>query len=155
MLFNSAKKIFYLFANPIKKLYWFIFRPRRKGVKIIVQHDGKILFVRLGYAHKSWTIHGGGVKRNESFEEAAKRETYEEVGIKLENIEKIGEYLNTREYKVDTVQCFKATVDSPHFKIDNFEIVEARWELPDSPPRPYKPRVEMLVDLLKKSKQNQ
>ncbi|WP_035159686.1 nucleotide triphosphate diphosphatase NUDT15 [Cobetia crustatorum] len=58
------------------------------GVGVIVQRpDAKIL---LGYRHKkgeepSWCFPGGHVEPEESFEEAALRETEEETGLKLSN----------------------------------------------------------------------
>ncbi len=148
---KNLKRLWYKIINPIRKCYWFIFRPQTRGVKCIIEHNGKILFVQLGYAHKSWTIPGGGVGKKETFEQAIRREIKEEVGIDLNKIQKIGEYVNTREYKVDTVECFKATVDSDYFKIDNFEIVDAVWATFDNPPVPYVVRVRWLKEFFEES----
>lgn len=62
-------KIFWFFVNPIRKLYWFIFRPKTRGVKCIVENKGKFLLVKLNYAHHKWTIPGGGVKKRRIFPE--------------------------------------------------------------------------------------
>ncbi|OHA26454.1 MAG: hypothetical protein A3C06_02655 [Candidatus Taylorbacteria bacterium RIFCSPHIGHO2_02_FULL_46_13] len=127
------KRILYTIVNPVQRVYWFLFRPDTRGVKCVLECNGHVLFVRLGYAHKGWTIPGGGVKRGESFEEAARREVQEEVGILVENVRKIGEYKNTSQYKRDTVEVFYAAVAIPTFKVDGFEIVEAQWADQDYP----------------------
>lgn len=127
-LINKLKKVGYFFLSPFQKLYWFIFRPNTRGVKTIIEHNGEILLVRLGYAHQGWTLPGGGVKPKESFEDAARREIFEEVGILSGNpLIEIGEYSSNRQYKHDTVKCFFLAVESPSVVIDDFEIVEARW----------------------------
>jgi 8-oxo-dGTP pyrophosphatase MutT (NUDIX family) len=143
------KKLFYEIIHPIIKFYGFLFRPNTKGVKCAIDFKGKILFVRLNYAHRGWTLPGGGVKRNESFEEAIRRETMEEVGVNLEKVEKIGEYKAVVEYKNDNVVCFYSKVSKPDFKVDGFEIAEAKWCDPDLIPEPYSIRVPLIVGFLK------
>ncbi|MCX6752470.1 MAG: NUDIX domain-containing protein [Candidatus Nomurabacteria bacterium] len=133
---QKIKKTFYFFRNPIYKLYCFIFRPKSLGVKTVVENnDGKILMVRISYAHRKWTFPGGGVKRKESFEEAAIRELEEEVGIKTQHLIEMGGYISDRNFKKNIVKCFYLKVDSSFVRIDNFEISELIWcnpgELPE------------------------
>ena len=78
-----AVKIFWFFVNPIKKFYWFMVRPQTRGVKCLVENNGKLLLVKLNYAHHKWTFPGGGVGKKESFLDAAIRETKEEVNVDL------------------------------------------------------------------------
>ncbi len=144
------RKIFYAIVNPIKKLYWYIFRPHTRGVKCIVMYQGKVLLVRLGYAHKRWTIPGGGVQRGETDVEAVCREIKEEVGITITNPRKITEYTNTKEYKVDTVNVFLHEVKDPFFNIDGFEIAEAGWFFPELLPLSTMPRVYETMEEYKK-----
>lgn len=139
--------LFWNTVNPFRRLYWFIFRPQTRGVKVLIEWRGKILLTRLGYAHRAWTIPGGGVHSGESYEEAARREIQEEVGITLGKIEKIGEYENTREYKRDTVVCFLAKVDNPIFRVDGIEIAEAGWYMPSALPNPHRPTVIRLLHM--------
>ncbi|MCR4275572.1 MAG: NUDIX domain-containing protein [Candidatus Wolfebacteria bacterium] len=124
---DSTIKIYYKVLKPVKKLYRFIFRPKTKGVKCVIECNGEILLIKNTYGHKSWTFPGGGVKKNETPEEALKRETKEEVGIKLNNIDFIGSFMANSQFKRDTVYCFTASVPNKHFKIDPIEISEARW----------------------------
>lgn len=142
-------KLYYFFVNPVKRFYYFIFRPKTRGVKCVIRNGNKILFVRLGYAHKGWTIPGGRVDRGESYEQAVIREVNEETGIMLGGVKLVGEYLSTAQYKVDTVQLFESTVGSLDFKIDNIEIVEARWCTIDDIPVPHGSRLEQQLLYLK------
>jgi 8-oxo-dGTP pyrophosphatase MutT (NUDIX family) len=132
---KKTKKLYYFFRNPVYKLYCFIFRPKSLGVKVIVENDKKFLMVRIGYAHKKFTFPGGGVEKNESFEEAAKRELEEETGIKTQQLTEIGEYTSDRNYKKNIVKCFYLKTDSSFIKIDNFEIIEADWYSQDQFPK--------------------
>jgi 8-oxo-dGTP pyrophosphatase MutT (NUDIX family) len=118
------------------RLYWFIVRPQTRGVKVLIQHGNLFLFVRLSYAHKSWTFPGGGVNSNETFEEAAIREVKEETGIRLHALTKISEYKTTVEYKHVTVAIFHSSTTIDLFEIDGIEISEACWAPIDSPPIP-------------------
>jgi len=133
-MYKRLVRTLYFIINPFRKLYWFIFRPKTKGVRCIIEHDERFLLVRLGYDHKIWTIPGGGVKKHETDEQAIRREVFEEVGIRLGKIIKINEYINTLEYKRDTVIVFNSSVLSPDFVIDGIEIIEAKWFLPQEFP---------------------
>ena len=96
-----AVKIFWFFVNPIKKFYWFMVRPQTRGVKCLVENNGKLLLVKLNYAHHKWTFPGGGVGKKESFLDAAIRETKEEAGFNVTNLSYVGFYKTNREYKED------------------------------------------------------
>lgn len=120
-------KTFWLFANPLRKIFWFIFRPTTRGVKCLIENNGKFLFVKLNYAHKKWTVPGGGVKKGESFLNAAIRETKEETGISIANLIYIGFYKTNREYKEDTVEIYLGNSDTIETNIDTIEIEQATW----------------------------
>ena len=146
------KKFVIRATYPMFTFYWFLFRPKTQGVKCLVEHKGRFLFVKLNYAHRSWTLPGGGVHTNETPLDAVKREVKEECGVTLDRVEKIGEYKSTRHYKRDTVYCFFAMVYSDYINIDKTEIGEAGWfnreELPDG----YMPAADYLLDMYEKSR---
>lgn len=146
---NSLIKTYWFFMNPVKNLYWFVFRPKTRGVKCIIQWQDKILFVRISYAHKGWTVPGGGVEKRESFEEAVRREVKEEVGIVLGEVKMFREYVSTKQYKVDTIQCFQSRVENPDFKIDGREIVGAKWSDITHIPEPYRPGLTEILSYVK------
>ena len=99
---NKLIRLFYKIINPFRKLYWFIFRPKIRGVKCVIEYNDSILLVRISYAHKGWTLPGGGVKRRETFEEAARREAKEETGIILPVVKK-----NLRIYHITRTQDYR------------------------------------------------
>ena len=143
LLFRPLYKI----GNPLRVLFWFIVRPNTRGVKCLIEHEGEILLVRLSYAHKTWALPGGGVKRGEQFIDAARRETLEETGIDIKEWRKVGEYSQVIEYKNDMVECFYATTDNPGFVIDGMEIAEARWCDPRNLPEAVRPHVERIIQM--------
>jgi len=154
-MYKICIRTWYTLINPFRRLYWYIFRPQTRGVKCLIECRGHFLLTRLGYAHKLWTVPGGGVKRNESWETAIRREVFEEVGIRLDAIKNIGEYKNIMEHKRDTVAVFYSSVASFDFKIDNIEIIEAQWFLPTNLPpnrRPVEKLLTMLQENLKPEK---
>jgi len=122
-------KIFWFFANSIRKIYWFIFRPQTRGAKCLIEFNDKFLLVRLNYAHRNWTLPGGKVNKNESFQDAAIREAKEETGIDVVETVFIGGYKN------NTVEVYLGHSRDMVYKIDPIEIKEAGWfsrnELPN------------------------
>lgn len=104
-----------------------MFRPRRYGVKCMIENDGKVILIRNSYGKHGWTFPGGAVNRKETPVNAAIREVKEEVGINIKDIKKLGEYESTKEYKRDKVYCYHAKVNSLGFKINPDEVSTAEW----------------------------
>jgi mutator protein MutT len=131
------KNIIYKSLHRIIRIYWFIFRPKTYGVKCVIQNGEDVLLIRNTYGYKSWTFPGGKVEKNETPEEATKREIMEEVGIKLVDLKYCGQFLSTTEYKRDTIEIFSAEVKNKNLKVDSKEISEATWfSFKDLPPLP-------------------
>ncbi len=57
------------------------------GVSVIVVHDHDFILIRRTGAHDpgSWGAPGGWIEWGESFEHAAHREVYEEIGVEIKN----------------------------------------------------------------------
>ena len=101
--------------------------PRKDRVRVIVyRDDGKILLVRGRFSRQEWVLPGGGVKHNESYEQAAVRETLEEVGLKIHNLRYLGKANSHESYAKFLVRVFAAHASDYDIKC-NFEIMEARW----------------------------
>ncbi len=83
--------------------------------------------VRHSYGQSQWIFPGGGIKKNELPEEAARREIREEIGIELSKVIKIGEFISNKEYKKDTIFVFSGEAKSLELEIDKNEIAEVRW----------------------------
>lgn len=136
---NSLITLFYRFiAYPLLQIYWFIFRPKTFGVKVIIKYKNQILFVKNTYRNSFWTLPGGGVKGGESPQQAALREIKEELDINLKKILNHGNFSYLEEHKKDTVWVLSANIPNPSFKIDTKEIKEAKWikitDIPTLPP---------------------
>lgn len=140
-------KLFWILVNPLRTMYWFAVRPHTTGVKCLIENNGAFLLCRLNYGHRQWTFPGGGVNRKESPEDAAKRESHEEVGIMPEKVTRLGEYMNTHQYKIDTVHVYACHVPTRDFKIDGFEIAEAAWFDAASLPKERRPTVDRLIQM--------
>lgn len=122
---NQIVKFFIARLYPYVKPVLYSFRPTGKGVKVLIFYKNKLLLIKNTY-RKGWTFPGGGVKVNELLKDAAIREVYEEVGIKINNLKKHGFFiLPVKDSGKITV--FSCKVKSPKLKIDNLEIEEAKW----------------------------
>lgn len=127
-MIQKIKRLYINFIFQLLRLYWFIARPSGRGVKVLLECEGKLLFVRHNYGHHLWTVPGGGVKKAERAESAARREIFEELGVTLLELIYLGQYKSDYEYKKVTVDCYKAAVTTDNkITIDNFEIAEYVW----------------------------
>ena len=101
--------------------------PQKDRVRVIVyRDDGKILLVRGRFSRQKWALPGGGVNHNESYEQAAVRETLEEVGLRVYNLRYLGKANSHESYAKFSVRVFAAHASDYDIKC-NFEIMEARW----------------------------
>lgn len=63
-------------------------------------HDDKVWLVRHTYVH-GWFMPGGGLKRGETLEQAARREAFEETGAQLGKVTLMGAYTSFVDWKTD------------------------------------------------------
>ena len=99
-----------------------------RSAAVKVWHGGKVLKVRHSY-QRGWRLPGGLVRRGENPGLTACREVREEVGLTLEPDDLTliwNRQSGRREYFV--YECRLA--QRPTIKIDNWEIVEARFLSP-------------------------
>lgn len=75
------------------------------GVRLILERDGAILLVKHTY-DRYWYLPGGGVKKGETVEAAARREVSEELGAELGDLRLVGVYTNFCEHKNDHIIVF-------------------------------------------------
>ena len=105
----------------------FMIVPQKDRVRVIVYHDdGKILLVRGRFSRQKWALPGGGVKHNESYEQAAVRETLEEIGLNIHNLRYLGKANSHESYAKFSVRVFVAHASDYDIRC-NFEMMEARW----------------------------
>ena len=75
------------------------------GVRLILIKDQSILLVKHTY-QQHWYLPGGGVEKGETLEQAVRRESKEEIGVKLGELQLFGVYTNFYEYKNDHIIVF-------------------------------------------------
>src|SRR3982750_4752471 len=83
------------------RVYWFVFRPKVRGARCLIECGGRFLLIRQTYGDMLWTLPGGLIKRDEAPEEAARREVREEVGVELSKLRLLGIFTDTNEYASD------------------------------------------------------
>jgi len=146
----TIKRFYYSLIRPFLYLYYFVFKPKTFGVKMLVKKGNKFLYIRNSYGLEYWTFPGGGINRNELPEHAAIRETLEETGIPVAKPISIGTYKSTRQYKRDTVYCFYTQIKQSRIKINPGEILTAEWKDITHLPEPRSFAVNEVLNLYKK-----
>ena len=143
-LFRLAYRVGYR----LLRLWWLVASPSKEGVKCVLTREREVLLVRHTYGRTDrWELPGGGVKRRETPEAAATRETREELGLDVEGWAALGDLFDRSDRKRDHLWCFSAGVDGQAVEIDRAEIAEARWFARDALPEPRARYVERIVGL--------
>ena len=107
-----------------KPVQWYQkkFNIQTRGVRVLLIYQNNIVVVRHWY-NSWWVLPGGGIKKNETPEQAAVRELAEEVGVADVQLEyQLGVYSNNKEGKNDTVYCFVAFLNAPFDSNKKFNI---------------------------------
>ena len=58
-----------------------------RNVRVVLMRDNRVLLVKHAYAPWVWTLPGGSVEKNESDEDATKREIREETGFEITTLD--------------------------------------------------------------------
>ncbi|MBI2331539.1 MAG: NUDIX domain-containing protein [Chloroflexi bacterium] len=126
--------MFYRFLYLGFKIYCFLFRPIRMGVRVMMIEDDKAWLVRHTYL-PGWYLPGGGLKKWESLDQAARREAREETGADLGAISLLGVFSSYAQWKTDHTSVFLCK-DFKFVGISDAEIAEMRAfpinELPEN-----------------------
>ena len=107
------------------RIYIYFVRPVTVGVRVILLKGASVLLVRQTYMD-GWYLPGGGMKKHETFDQAARREAREEVGAEIKSLALVGAYSNFGEWKSDHNIVFSST----QFKLSgghDHEIAELRF----------------------------
>jgi len=102
-----------------------ITKPITIGVRVLLIQDDKVLMVKHTYQDE-WFLVGGGVKRFETLEEAARREAMEEAGATLGEMKLFGiftNYLFGRSDHIVVFLCENFTYSGEHdSEIESVEL---------------------------------
>jgi ADP-ribose pyrophosphatase YjhB (NUDIX family) len=117
----------YRLAYRLLHVYWFVRRPRTRGVKCMLSRGETVLLVRHTYGPAEWELPGGGLRRDEIPVSGARREMQEELGICPESWADLGSITGRLHHHHNTLHCFQAELPDPELTIDPGEIAVARW----------------------------
>lgn len=113
------------------------------GVRVLMIQDDKVLLIRHTYL-KGWFMPGGGLNRNESLEQAARREAKEETGADLGEVNLLGIFTSDKDWKTDhtvVFLCKDFQITSKH----DAEIAEMKFfSLNDFPKGMYSPHRKLI-----------
>ena len=117
----------------------FLVIPHRDRVRVIIADvNGRVLLVKGLFSRQQWALPGGGLKRDETYQQAAKREVFEEVGLRIDKLKYIGRTYSYESFWKFPVRVYLAKVNNPSQEKLNFEILESAWLHEDKLPREYR-----------------
>ena len=117
-------------AFPLARIWWRLTRPRHEGVVVAVYVGPALLLVRSSY-RRGWHLPGGGVRRGEMPETAARRELAEEIGLRASELLPAGFTRGIWDGRRDRVHVFELRlVELPQLQLDNREVIAARLTSP-------------------------
>ncbi len=117
-----ARRLGYRIAFRLLQVLWFVWRPRKSGVKCLITSGGRILLVRHTYGARAWDLPGGAMKRGEPALEAARREMEEELGLGDAAWRAAGELRGSDSFRHDVIHCFRAELPEPALRPDPVEL---------------------------------
>ncbi len=147
MLFQTA---FRLLSRTVLHPYFRLTRGQTLGVRGVVRDaSGAFLLVRHTYA-PGWIFPGGGVERDETLEDALRRELGEEVGVSYaRRPQLLGVFANGAKFKGDHIALFLID-DWEQEPVRSLEIAEYRFfaatDLPDTVMRGTQRRIAEIVE---------
>lgn len=135
-LYRAALNI----AYPLQQIVRRITGRARDGVSVIARdRQGRILLIRHSYGPDGWYFPGGGMKRGEDPELAARRELEEETGCEAVELRRITIFEEVLSGGSHQSHVYEALIDSEP-KADGREVLEARLFAPDALPDSLSPR---------------
>jgi 8-oxo-dGTP diphosphatase len=130
-LLDLAWRTAFRLGFPLARIWWRLTRPRHEGVVVAVYVGPALLLVRTSYL-VGWHLPGGGVRRGETPEAAARRELAEEIGLTVSGLlpagVTCGMWGDGRRTRVHFFEL--RLVELPKLRLDNREIIAARLTSP-------------------------
>ena len=129
-LLDLAWRTAFRLGFPLAGIWWRLARPRHEGVVVAIYVGLALLLVRSSY-RAGWHLPGGGVRRGEMPEAAARRELAEEIGLTIPALLAAGVTCGIWDGRRDKVHFFELRlVELPKLQLDNREVIAARLTSP-------------------------
>ena len=128
---DAAYRLAFRIAFPLAVAWWRLRRPRHDGAVVAIYVGAALLLVRSSY-RTAWGFPGGGIRRGETPDAAARRELAEEIGLAATRLDPWGLVRGIWDGQDDHVHVFELRLNElPQLRLDNREIIAARLVLPD------------------------
>ena len=115
-------------------LQWYSRVTRQPRVRVvIINEQNEVLLVRNWAGTPFLELPGGGIEHGEQPIDAARRELYEETGIKVDALTDIGKV--TLRYDALLFVGYARKDQLPVVKYNRWEIIEIGWYAPDDLPK--------------------
>jgi ADP-ribose pyrophosphatase YjhB (NUDIX family) len=118
-----------LLSRLVLQPYWRLTRSQTLGVQgLVIRDNSEILFLRHSYK-RGWHFPGGGVERQETLEQALRRELFEETGIEMKGKPKLhGIFSNFETSKGDHIAVYVVREwEQAREPRSNLEIIEQQF----------------------------
>lgn len=91
----------------------------------LILHTGRILLVRSKTTQEEWGFPGGKQEKEETPQQAVRREVKEELGIDIQVGKELGSFIShNRKFEI---KCFVAETRRFGLRVNRDEIIEVKW----------------------------
>lgn len=143
-------RLTYKAINPVMKRY---FTSKHRRVRVVVHNSkGEILLVRSWLGHQHWSLPGGGIRANETPEQAVVRELWEETGLLVgtKNLRHLGDFINPYKEASFTILCYAVKIKKQTPEQTGrrkLEVLESAWFSRKNLPKGCSPTVGLALGL--------